>query len=383
MGRAIGGSAVDLALDEWGVWADAIDVDDLYARARYRRRFGGHIVSTADTTTVGAADIHVFKLTVSDYGFALANAPTGGVFVAEGSRRAIVAGVLQRAGALGFTVSGIADADMGDIPRRVHGADESAFDIIWALRSRTKLLTIDPWREIGIRWIDEAEDSGVTLDQTTRAAFALVSESSRYATRALVVAPGLRTENVRLQAGDTFIPLEDRPLSVVSIALDGIAQTVEDWTADESGARLLPPDDSPSLSAGAATVVYIGATGIAVTVGDEAADVHTTHTLETDAPNVDVARALGGAYLAQQVERQRYQAITIPSRVEHLFEGQRVQVEATKYGLDQRMIVRRLREALQSSSARYHGVTFTAELSTLAIPLLRLGTGELNDSVVG
>ena len=58
-------------------------------------------------------------------------------------------------------------------------------------------------------------------------------------------------------------------------------------------------------------------------------------------------------------------------------------VEADKYSLDQQMIVRRLTEALRSSSARYHGVTFTAELASLEIPLLRLGTGEIDGSVVG
>ena len=197
----------------------------------------------------------------------------------------------------------------------------------------------------------------------------------------LVTAPGRRTDTVELKGGETFIPLSDLPVSVESILLDGAGQPVEDWTIDRPGARLESPEGS--LSAGIATVVYIGATGIAVTVGDEEADVHATHALETDAPNAEVARALGGAYLAQQVERQRYQAITIPSRVEHLFEGQSVQVDATKYGIDQPMIVRRLREDLRSSSARYHGVAYTVELSVPPLPLLRLGTGKLGQSVLG
>ena len=201
-------------------------------------------------------------------------------------------------------------------------------------------MTIDPWREIGIRWIDRAEDSGVTLDATKRAAFALVSESSRYATRVLVVAPGRRTETVDIRNGDTFISLEDRPVSVESVTIDGDGVDLDEWEVDESGARIVPPNESPTLEAGIAVVVYVGATGSAVTVGDEAADLHTTHTLESDAPNEAVARAIGGAYLAQQIERRRYQAITIPSRVEHLFEGQRVTVEADKYSLDQQMIVR-------------------------------------------
>ena len=42
---------------------------------------------------------------------------------------------VRSAGIAGFTTGGIADADMADIPRRVHGADESVFDIIWELRS--------------------------------------------------------------------------------------------------------------------------------------------------------------------------------------------------------------------------------------------------------
>ena len=139
----------------------------------------GNIVSTADTTSVGAADIHVFKLTVSDYGFALANARTGGVFVAEGSRRAIVPTLLQQAGA-------------GRVHHRRdrgcrHGRHTAARPRCTTspcstssgrCAPATKLLTIDPWREIGVRWIDRAEDSGVTLDNTKRAAFALVSESS-------------------------------------------------------------------------------------------------------------------------------------------------------------------------------------------------------------
>ena len=160
-------------------------------------------------------------------------------------------------------------------------------------------------------------------------------------------------------------------MSVESITVNGVAETVADWEVDGAGARVIPPNEAPTLAAGFATVVYIGATGIAVTVGDEAADVNTTTTLETEAPNVDVARALGRRLLGPADRAPAVSGDHDPVAVEHLFEGQRVQVEATKYGLDEQMIVRRLREALQSSSARYHGVTFTAELSTLAIPLLR------------
>ena len=69
--------------------------------------------------------------------------------------------------------------------------------------------------------------------------------------------------------------------------------------------------------------------------------------------------------------------------VEHLSEGQSVQVVATKYGLDQLMIVRRLTESLRSSSARYHGVTYTAEFGQPALPLMRWGQGKWGEAVWG
>ena len=273
---------------------------------------------------------------------------------------------------------------MGDVPRRVHSAEESLFDILWELRSRTKLLTIDPWREIGIRWIDRAEDSGVTLDKTKRAAFALISESSRYATRVLVVAPGRRVDTAVLPVGASSIPLKDRPMEIESITVNGIAQVVEDWEVDADSAVLTPPNEMPVLPTGIAEVAYIGATG---SVRDGRRRRRRTCTpLTRWRPTRRMRRWPARSAVPTWPSRSsgsRYQAITIPSRVEHLFEGQRVTVEATKYGLDQTMIVRRLTEALRSSSARYHGVAYTAEMSPLAIPLLRLGTGEINGSVVG
>ena len=47
------GNAVNLALDEWGIWSSEIGVRDLRARRRYFRHFGGYIYGLTDSTDSG------------------------------------------------------------------------------------------------------------------------------------------------------------------------------------------------------------------------------------------------------------------------------------------------------------------------------------------
>ena len=48
MARAISNAAVDLALDEWGIWSEALDVAALYARRTHHRAFGGYVYGVVD-----------------------------------------------------------------------------------------------------------------------------------------------------------------------------------------------------------------------------------------------------------------------------------------------------------------------------------------------
>ena len=100
MAQAIGGNPVDLALDEWGVWDQAINVADLVARRSHVRKFGGYIYGLVDATEFGPTDTHVYKCNLAGYGLRL-----DGEFVrhtyasASGSTvRQIVHDVLARAG---------------------------------------------------------------------------------------------------------------------------------------------------------------------------------------------------------------------------------------------------------------------------------------------
>ena len=61
MARSISGAAVNMALDEWGIWSEALDVASLYARRTYHRAFGGYVYGVVDATDLGPADQHVLK----------------------------------------------------------------------------------------------------------------------------------------------------------------------------------------------------------------------------------------------------------------------------------------------------------------------------------
>ena len=100
MAVAVGGDAVNLALDEWGIWSSAIDVAALYARARHERLFGGYVFGVVDNTVIGAGDDHTLDLSLAGYGLRLDTTPLREVYAsATGSSvRAIVADVLSRSG---------------------------------------------------------------------------------------------------------------------------------------------------------------------------------------------------------------------------------------------------------------------------------------------
>ena len=71
MARGLGGAAVDLALDEWGIWSEALDVAALYARQTHHRAFGGYVYGVVDGTDLGPADQHVLSLSLAGYGLRL------------------------------------------------------------------------------------------------------------------------------------------------------------------------------------------------------------------------------------------------------------------------------------------------------------------------
>ena len=100
MAVAVGGDAADLALDEWGIWSEALDIPELYARRTYHRAFGGYVYGVVDATDLGPADQHVLKLSLAGYGLRLDHSYVRQIYAsASGSTiREIVQDVLERAG---------------------------------------------------------------------------------------------------------------------------------------------------------------------------------------------------------------------------------------------------------------------------------------------
>ena len=71
MALDISNAAVDLALDEWGIWSEGLDVAALYARQTHHRAFGGYVYGVVDSTDLGPADQHVLSLSLAGYGLRL------------------------------------------------------------------------------------------------------------------------------------------------------------------------------------------------------------------------------------------------------------------------------------------------------------------------
>ena len=124
MAVALGGDAVDLALDEWGIWSEALDIAALYARRTHHRAFGGYVYGLWWTRrTLGRHDQHVLSLSLAGYGLRLDHSYVRQIYAsASGSTiREIVQDVLERAGLDAvFTVSR-RGAGRHDHPRRLPG----------------------------------------------------------------------------------------------------------------------------------------------------------------------------------------------------------------------------------------------------------------------
>ena len=100
MARADGNEPVNLALDEWGIWSEVLDVAALYARRTHHRAFGGYVYGVVDATDLGPADQHVLSLSLAGYGLRLDHSYVRQIYAsASGSTiREIVQDVLERAG---------------------------------------------------------------------------------------------------------------------------------------------------------------------------------------------------------------------------------------------------------------------------------------------
>ena len=145
--QAISGNPVDLALDEWGVWNQAINVADLVSRRHHVRKFGGYIFGLVDSTEFGPTDTHTYKCNLAGYGLRLDGEYVRHTYAsASGSTvRQIVHDVLVRAGLQHeFTSHGVEIDDT--VLREVYPV-LSVMEILRSLaNAHGAIVTADEWK---------------------------------------------------------------------------------------------------------------------------------------------------------------------------------------------------------------------------------------------
>ena len=164
MARAISNAAVDLALDEWGIWSEELDIPALYARRTHHRAFGGYVYGVVDSTDLGPADQHVLNLSLAGYGLRLDHSYVRQIYASpSGSTvREIVQSVLELAGLdTVFTSHGV---ELDDVITRAVYPVQSVMTILRQLADgHGAIVTVDEWLEIDLVRRTNLENSPLVL----------------------------------------------------------------------------------------------------------------------------------------------------------------------------------------------------------------------------
>ena len=280
MAVAVASDAVNLALDEWGVWSSAIDVAALYARRDAYRQFGGYIFGIVDRTDIGPDDRHVLDLSVTGYGFRLDSNYVREVYAsATGDTvREIVQDVLERAGlADDFSSHGV---ELNDIVTRAVYPVESVMNILRSLATdHGAIVVVDEWREIDIVRRNNVEESDLLLDNSNVASIGSKTEPRFYANRSIVVGRGevgtyelsFTTDGVTRRY-DSPQPIGD----ILSITVDGVDETFEGtgarWEVDADQQRFeLAAGETPSGAGKDLKIAFVALPALTVTVDNATA----------------------------------------------------------------------------------------------------------------
>ena len=278
------GNDIDMALDEWGVWSEAIDVADLAARARHERWFGGYVFGITDRTDLGPADQHVLDIDLAGYGLRLDTTFVRQIYAsASGSSvREIVQDVLERADVDDdFTSHGV---ELSDTVTRAVFPVQSAMEILRSLAdTHGSIVVVDEWREIDMVRRANVEQTALVLSGGRTGNVASIGRTTEprfFASRAVVVGRGEpgTIEDVRTGDGATVRFDASQPIGeVLSILEDGVDQTFEGmgarWTVDTEQQRfeLAAGETPPSTAADGLKFTYVSAVALVVSADNQAA----------------------------------------------------------------------------------------------------------------
>ena len=350
MAQAIGGDPVDLALDEWGVWDQAINVSELVARRAHVRKFGGYIFGLVDATEFGPTDTHIYKCNLAGYGLRL-----DGEFVrhtyasASGSTvRQIVHDVLVRAGLQNeFTSHGV---EIDDTVLRAVYPVQSVMKILRELaNAHGAIVTADAWKEIDMVRRANIEHSSLVLRGGRGGNVKAIGRSTEprfYGNSAIVVGRGERgtVEETHTTDGVTRRYDAGQPIGeILSITLDGVDETFDAggrWTVDTNQQRWeLAPGELPSGVGKSLKFAYVSDESMVVTADDSVAIAEIGFRLakryENDAiDNVALARTLSAARLDRHNQLfEEFIAISLPGEITGLRPGVAPVWEFQRHGI--------------------------------------------------
>ena len=365
MAQAIGGARAGLALDEWGVWSEAIDVAALHARRTAVRLLGGYIYGIVDRTDLGPRDQHVLDLSLVGYGFRLDHSYVRHVYATPTGEtvRAIVQDVLVRAGlANAFTSHGVELEDR--VTRAVYPV-ESVMNILRALAgNHGAIVVIDEWREIDMVRRTNVEESDLRLVGGRGGNVATIGRTTEprfYASRAVVVGRGEAATVEMTVMTDGVTRRYDAPQPIgelLGVTLDGVEEPFgrdARWLADTDQQRFeLAAGQFPAASGRTLRFSYISSPALVVTADNRTAidDVGfpIARRFEDDAIDaVGVARVVAQARLDRHDQRHvEYVATTVRGAVTRVRPGIAATFAFPRYGLaSARLLVSKASSRLQ------------------------------------
>ena len=377
MAVAEAGHAVNLALDEWGIWGQTVDVADLVERRMHVRKFGGYIFGLVDATEFGPTDTHVYKCNLAGYGLRLDYEFVRHTYAsASGSTvRQIVHDVLVRAGLQHeFTSHGVEIEDT--VLREVYPV-LSVMEILRKLaNAHGAIVTADEWKEIDMVRRANIEHSALVLRGGRGGNVRAIGRSTEprfYGNSAIVVGRGQRgtVEETHVTDGVTRRYDAGQPIGdVLSITFDGVKELFgagDRWTIDTKQQRFeLADGEIPGLAGKKLKFSYVSDESMVVTADDTAAIAAIGFRLakryEDDTiDNVSLARTLSAARLDRHNQLfEEYVAISLPGEITRLRPGVAPVWEFPRHKLPGvRLLVEQVSERSVSGGAGFHPVELT------------------------
>ena len=368
-------AAVNTALDEWGIWSEALDIPALYARQGHHRAFGGYVYGVVDSTDLGPADQHVLSLSLAGYGLRLDHSYVRQIYASpSGSTvREIVQSVLELAGLDDvFTSHGV---ELNDIITRAPYPVLSVMAILRKLADdHGAIVTVDEWLEIDLVRRTNLENSPLVLSGGRTGNCRSIGRSTEprfFANRAIIVGRGERgvVEDERTGDGVTRSFDASQPIGdILSITEDGVEQTFDGtdprWEVDVDQQRfVLATGEGATPKPHIIRFGYVSAEAMVVTRDNAAAitDIGfpVARRYEDDTiDDVGLARTLAAARLDRHDQLpEEFITETIPGAVKRLRVGVAPTWIFPRQGLSSvRLLVESVSERTAAGGGAFHPV---------------------------